>query len=181
MKGPFRKTSPSNASPCDLLPDCRGLPSRQPSSVIFRVSLDSLLLLRIRGRHASRDGVASLNTRRSQTVVALSATRAFTSRWLVPRTTSFAAAHPGMDLQLHAPVDFFRGAKVDVVIHYNRGSFPGLKAEELFRDEFAPVANPHLGLREPSGLHQPTLIHFEWYRTDRQTPIWSRWLAQGTA
>ena len=58
------------------------------------------------------------------------------------------------------------------VIRYNRGSFPGLKAEELFRDEFAPVASPHLGLREPGDLRRQTLIHFEWYRTDRETPIW---------
>lgn len=85
-----------------------------------------------------------------------------------------------MDLRLHAadePVDF-RGATVDVAIRYGRGSFPGLKAEELFRDEFAPVASPHLGLREPGDLRRQTLIHFEWYRTDRETPIWPRWLAR---
>ena len=131
------------------------------------------------GFDAFARAMASLNTRRSRTVVTLSATRAFTSRWLVPRTTSFAAAHPGMDLRLHAadePVDF-RGATVDVAIRYGRGSFPGLKAEELFRDEFAPVASPHLGLREPGDLRRQTLIHFEWYRTDRETPIWPRWLA----
>jgi LysR family glycine cleavage system transcriptional activator len=132
------------------------------------------------GFDAFAKAIASLNTRRSRTVVTLSATRAFTSRWLVPRTTSFAAAHPRMDLRLHAadePVDF-RGAAVDVAIRYGRGSFPGLKAEELFRDEFAPVASPHLGLREPSDLRRQTLIHFEWYRTDRETPIWPRWLAR---
>jgi LysR family glycine cleavage system transcriptional activator len=132
------------------------------------------------GFDAFAKAIAGLNTRRSRTVVTLSATRAFTSRWLVPRTTSFAAAHPGMDLRLHAadePVDF-RGAAVDVAIRYGRGSFPGLKAEELFRDEFAPVASPHLGLREPSDLRRQTLIHFEWYRTDRETPTWPRWLAR---
>ena len=132
------------------------------------------------GFDAFARAMASLNTRRSRTVVTLSATRAFTSRWLVPRTTSFAADHPAMDLRLHAadePVDF-HGATVDVAIRYGRGSFPGLKAEELFRSEFAPVASPHLGLREPGDLRQQTLIHFEWYRTDRQTPIWPRWLAR---
>ena len=67
---------------------------------------------------------------------------------------------------------------MDVAIRYGRGGFPGLKAEELFRSEFAPVASPHLGPREPGGLHRQTLIHFEWYRTDRETPIWPRWLAR---
>ena len=37
------------------------------------------------------------------------------------------------------PVDF-RARTVDVAIRYGRGSFPGLKAEELFRDEFAQPA-----------------------------------------
>ena len=132
------------------------------------------------GFDAFARAMASLNARGSRTVVTLSATRAFTSRWLVPRTSSFAAAHPGMDLRLHAadePVDF-RAATVDVAIRYGRGSFPGLKAEELFRTEFAPVASPHLGLRGPDDLRRQTLIHFEWYRTDRETPIWPRWLAR---
>jgi LysR family transcriptional regulator, glycine cleavage system transcriptional activator len=31
---------------------------------------------------------------------------------------------------------------------------------------------------EPADLRRQTLIHFEWYRTDRETPIWSRWLAR---
>ena len=132
------------------------------------------------GFDAFARAMVRLDARRSRTVVTLSATRAFMARWIVPRASSFAVAHPDMDLRLHAayePVDF-RGATVDVAIRYGRGSFPGLKAEELFRSEFAPVARPHLGLREPGGLHRQTLIHFEWYRTDRETPIWPRWLAR---
>jgi LysR family transcriptional regulator, glycine cleavage system transcriptional activator len=165
-----------------LLEDTLGLKlfERRPRLLLLTPEGQRLYPVLRDGFDAFARAMASLNTRRSRTVVTLSATRAFTSRWLVPRTTSFAAAHPGMDLRLHAadePVDF-RGATVDVAIRYGRGSFPGLKAEELFRDEFAPVASPHLGLREPGDLRRQTLIHFEWYRADSETPIWSRWLAR---
>jgi LysR family transcriptional regulator, glycine cleavage system transcriptional activator len=165
-----------------LLEDTLGLKlfERRPRLLLLTPEGQRLYPVLRDGFDAFARAMASLNTRRSRTVVTLSATRAFTSRWLVPRTTSFAAAHPGMDLRLHAadePVDF-RGATVDVAIRYGRGSFPGLKAEELFRDEFAPVASPHLGLREPGDLRRQTLIHFEWYRADSETPIWPRWLAR---
>jgi LysR family transcriptional regulator, glycine cleavage system transcriptional activator len=146
------------------------------------------LLLTIEGQRlypALRDGfdsfakaVANLQARRSRSVVTLSATRAFTARWLVPRTPSFAAANPGMDLRLHAaeePVDFNKTA-IDVALRYRRVGYSGLKAEELFRNEFAPVASPNLGLREPTDLRRQTLIHFEWYRTDPESPIWPFWL-----
>ncbi|MGH6866857.1 MAG: LysR substrate-binding domain-containing protein [Methyloceanibacter sp.] len=85
-----------------------------------------------------------------------------------------------MDLRLHTadePVDFGRGG-VDAAIRYGRGNFQGLKAEELFRDEFAPVASQSLDLREPADLRRHTLIHFEWHRTNRETPVWPRWLAR---
>jgi LysR family glycine cleavage system transcriptional activator len=165
-----------------LLEDQIGLRlfKRQPRQVLLTPEGQRLYLVLREGFDAFAKAIASLDARRSRTVVTLSATRAFTARWLVPRAPSFAVANPGMDLRLHAadePVDL-RSGTVDVAIRYGRGSFPGLKAEELFRDEFAPVASPHLGLHEPSDLHRQTLIHFEWYRTDRETPIWPRWLAR---
>lgn len=124
--------------------------------------------------------IASLGSRPARTVITVSATRAFTARWLVPRAPSFTAANPTMDLRLHAadePVDL-RAAKVDAAIRYGHVPSPGLEAEELFRDDFAPIASPHLDLRAPEDIGRHTLIHFEWFRTKRETPTWSRWLAR---
>ncbi|SEU08535.1 LysR substrate-binding domain-containing protein [Stigmatella erecta] len=42
-----------------------------------------------------------MNTR-TRAQVTISATNAFTAKWLVPRVASFREHHPGMDLQLHA-------------------------------------------------------------------------------
>jgi LysR family transcriptional regulator, glycine cleavage system transcriptional activator len=164
-----------------LLEDRIGLRlfERRPRLVLLTLEGQRLYLVLRDGFDAFAEAIASLDARRARTVVTLSATRAFMARWLVPRASSFAVANPGIDLRFHAadePVDFRKGT-VDVAIRYSRGNFPGLKAEELFRDEFAPVASPHLGLHKPSDLRRLTLIHFEWYRTDRETPIWPRWLA----
>ena len=57
--------------------------------------------------------IAQLRARRLRSVVTLSATVAFTARWLVPRAPSFHRANPRTDLRLHAsddPVDL-RGAR----------------------------------------------------------------------
>src|SRR5262249_46313557 len=153
---------------------------RRPRQLLLTIEGQRLYPVLRDGFDSFAKAVANLQARRSRTVVTLSATRAFMARWLVPRTPSFAAANPGMDLRLHAadePVDFSKTA-IDVALRYGRGDYPGLKAEELFRDEFAPVASPHLGLREPTDLRRQTLIHFEWFREDRETPIWPRWLAR---
>lgn len=155
---------------------------RRPRQLLLTVEGQRLYPVLRDGFDAFAKAVESLDARRSRSVVTLSATRAFMARWLVPRTPSFTAANPGMDLRLHAadePVDFSKSA-IDVALRFGKGNLPGLEAEELFRDEFAPVASPRLGLREPADLRRQTLIHFEWFRVDRETPIWPRWLARAS-
>jgi LysR family transcriptional regulator, glycine cleavage system transcriptional activator len=121
--------------------------------------------------------IAGFRRRRLRTVVTLSATVAFTGRWLVPRVPAFQRANPRMDLRLHAsddPVDLHAGT-VDAAIRYGRGKYPGMKSEELFRDSFAPVCSPALRLRRLEELREHTLIHFEWRLARRENPVWSRW------
>lgn len=111
-------------------------------------------------------------------IVTLSATRAFTARWLVPRIGDFRLAHPAVDLRLHASDELvdFRCDAVDAAIRYGHGGYAGLTERELLRDWFAPACSPSLNLRSARDLHRHTLIHFEWQRVARDTPIWSRWL-----
>jgi LysR family glycine cleavage system transcriptional activator len=113
-----------------------------------------------------------------RSIVTLSATRAVAARWLVPRIARFREGNPGLDLRLHAsdePVDFRRDA-VDAAIRYGSGGYAGLAAEELLRDRFAPVCHPKLGLRSVRDLQRHALIHFDWQRVARDTPVWSLWL-----
>ena len=112
--------------------------------------------------------------------VTLSATSAFTAKRLVPHLAAFRHAHPDIDLHLHAsdvPADLWGGA-ADMAIRYGKGPFPGLNAERLATNAFAPVCSPRLGVREPQDLGKVPLIHFHWHLEDADTPTWRFWSAQ---
>lgn len=115
-----------------------------------------------------------------RTRVTISATNAFTAKWLVPRVASFHQLHPGIDLQLHAsdaPVDMVH-SDVDIAIRYGRGPYPGLRAEPMFADHYAPVVNPRLGIMSPDALAHAPLIHFAWQASLPFNPTWENWFAQ---
>jgi LysR family glycine cleavage system transcriptional activator len=122
------------------------------------------------------DGIRRKGTRPS---VTLSATMAFTAKWLVPRMATFRVACPGVDLNVLATdevVDLDAGG-ADLAIRY--GGEPGSSAEgteRLVVDRFAPVASPSLGLLKSPDLRTATLLHFDWRRSDPANPTWSRWL-----
>lgn len=112
--------------------------------------------------------------------VTISATNAFTVRWLVPRVASFRRLHPGIDLHLHASddaVDLAAG-EIDIAIRYGQGPYPGLLAEAMFADQFAPLAHPGLGVRSPADLTRLPLVHFQWRRPHLRNPTWENWFAQ---
>ncbi len=123
------------------------------------------------------DAIERLSRRPGRAAVTLSATRAFTAKWLVPRVAGFQRAHPDIDVRLLATdevVDLAAGS-ADLAIRYGRGPYPGLAAEPLLADRFAPVAHPSLGLRAPADLAKKTLVHFEWSKADPENPTWPRW------
>ena len=118
-----------------------------------------------------------LTRSRKRAQVTISATNAFTAKWLVPRVARFHTRHPQIDLQLHASdeaVDL-DGSGVDIAIRYGRGPYAGLQAEPMFADQFAPVVNPALGIRRMSDLDGVSLIHFHWKRQHPLNPTWERW------
>lgn len=121
--------------------------------------------------------LARLTQQRTRMQVSISATNAFTVKWLVPRMADFRSRHPGIDLQLQASDDVvdLRSAAVDIAIRYGRGPYPGLVAQPLFTDRFAPVANPRLGVASPDDLAGVPLIRFNWKRSHPDNPTWERW------
>jgi LysR family glycine cleavage system transcriptional activator len=121
--------------------------------------------------------VGRLQQRPKRSRVTISATRAFTARWLVPRVADFARRHRDIDLQLHASDSavYLGDHGVDIAIRYGRGPYPGLVAEPMFTDRFAPLANPRLGLRTLRRLEKLPLIHFSWKRQDTRNPTWETW------
>lgn len=121
--------------------------------------------------------LARLTHQRKRTQVTISATNAFTVKWLVPRMADFRSRHPGIDLQLQASDDLvdLRSTAVDIAIRYGRGPYPGLVTQPLFTDRFAPVANPRLGVESPDDLARVPLIRFDWKRPQPENPTWERW------
>ena len=101
----------------------------------------------------------------------------FAAGWLVPRLGRFRQRCPDVDLSIdptHSLTDFRRD-DVDLEIRYGRGSYPGLRADRLMREEFFPVCSPRLlegpaPLRDPADLTHHTLLH------DDMTVDWRTWL-----
>ncbi|MPZ45735.1 MAG: LysR family transcriptional regulator [Betaproteobacteria bacterium] len=117
--------------------------------------------------------------RRRKAPVTISATTAFTAKWLLPRVAGFQSLHPDIDLQLLASdeaVDL-TGNHVDIAVRYGRGPYPGLEAEVMFADDFAPVVNPKLGVLAPADLAAVPFIHFQWKRAHPLNPTWESWFA----
>lgn len=101
---------------------------------------------------ATREGLdiiaSAIDTLRTPTdpVVTLSVTPAFASQWLLPRLQHFQAAHPDIDLHIHAsnlPADLDAGM-ADLAVRYGTGPYPGHEHHCLLADRFAPVASPAL-------------------------------------
>lgn len=111
--------------------------------------------------------------------VTLSATPAFAAKWLVPRVAAFQAAHPGIDLHIHAsnlPVDLNAGT-ADLAIRYGQGQVPGqgITSRLLLEDHFAPVASPALSTTIHKDASRWPLIHFDWHRPLPVDLTWGAW------
>lgn len=150
---------------------------RRTRQVVLTPQAESLYPVLRDGFDAFAQAIGRLTMAQSRPRVTISATTAFTARWLVPRVSRFQDAHPDIDLQLHASdavVDLNANA-IDLAVRYGYGPYPGLTAETLLADRFAPVANPVLGIQCPEDLDHATLIHFDWRRPDPANPTWANW------
>lgn len=111
--------------------------------------------------------------------VTVSGTSAFIAKWLLPRLGRFRKENPGIDLRMLAseePVDL-RSRTVDVAIRYGRGPYPGVVAQALFADRFAPVSSPGLKMNSPADLARAPLIEFSWKRHHAGNPTWQKWFS----
>jgi LysR family glycine cleavage system transcriptional activator len=127
----------------------------------------------------------------------------FASRWLVPRLSLFAAAHPEVELRLSSSADTVdrRGATAvfeeelidpriaasEIAIRYGTGNYPGYRVDRIFAPDFVTVCSPRLPTPErplatPADLRQHTLIHDETIADEMQQGNWAAWLkAAGVA
>ncbi|WP_175732202.1 transcriptional regulator GcvA [Burkholderia ambifaria] len=101
------------------------------------------------------------------TVLAVSTTPSFASKWLIPRLADFGRLHPDIEVRVIADerLASFRADGVDIAIRLSKPPFPGGLAAELLAplDIFA-VASPKLldggpPIRTPADLSTHALLH----------------------
>ena len=119
--------------------------------------------------------------------LAVSASPAFATRWLVGRLPRFQKRHPRIQLRIQAspvPVDFDQ-EDVDVDVRIGRGGFEGVRAIKLFHEWIAPVAAPALlrlhPLRRPADVARAPLLHDDSMRRAGRPLGWQDWFATGRA
>ena len=185
--GSFRRAAEElGVTPTAISHQVRGLESlietqlftRQVRRVVLTESGSRLLVVLCQGFDAFEEALSSAaRARKHRAVVTIGATSAFMARWLVPRLGMFREAEPLIDLQLAGSNDVASVAhgEVDIAIRYGGGSYPGSDVELLWRDTFAPVCNPLLGVYDIAGIEQTALITFSWNRPAPQNPTWERW------
>jgi LysR family glycine cleavage system transcriptional activator len=162
-----------------LLEDTIGstLFERRPRQIVMTATARTLYPVLRDGFDAFARALDELSKIPRRQVVTISATRAFTTKWLVPRVAAFQKRQPEIDLRLLATdevVDLRAGA-ADLAIRYGNQRVAGLRAEPLMFERYAPVAHPSLGLRRSADLARFRLIHFEWHRAAPDNPSWRRW------
>jgi LysR family glycine cleavage system transcriptional activator len=102
----------------------------------------------------------------------------FASKWLVPRLGGFSVTHPHLDLRISASlqhVDFNR-EDIDLAVRHGNGYWPDLDVTRLCAEELFPVCSPALlqagpAMRTPADLIKHVLVH------DRNRKHWRDWLA----
>ena len=153
--------------------------NRQVRKVVITDAALSLYPVLRDGFNAFETVLQRLGTAQARRRVIISATNAFMARWLAPRVAQFCNKHPEIDLELLASdqaVDL--GADIaDIAIRYGRGPYPGMLAEPLFADRFAPVASPVLGPLGLADLDHVPLIDFKWVQERSLNPTWKNWFA----
>jgi LysR family transcriptional regulator, glycine cleavage system transcriptional activator len=147
---------------------------------VVLTSAGSVLYAPLRNSFESMaEAVERVRTIKTPDAVTLTATMAFTSKWLVPRVATFRARFPGINLRLLASDDVLdlRAGAADIAVRYGGGTYPGCRSQLLFQGSFAPVCSPRLNVRDPADLERNALIHSEWRNVDERTPVWPRWFA----
>jgi LysR family transcriptional regulator, glycine cleavage system transcriptional activator len=121
----------------------------------------------------------------------------FAARWLMPRLSRFADAHPDIELHiasrqamvdtgsssataLEADTDAPAQAPV-AMVRFGSGHYPGARVDEVISAVYVPVCSPRLlkgehPLRRPEDLKHHTLLHDDTVIDEGARPSWGDWL-----
>ena len=125
--------------------------------------------------------VQSVRGRPDPARIAVAATTAFSSYWLMPRLTRFFAAYPELEVNLLTKDLDVRDtfSDFDVGIVFTDQKRPGYAADRVFGDEVMAVCSPaylaaHPDLARAADLLTVPLLHLE---SDEPWMAWAEWFA----
>lgn len=117
-------------------------------------------------------------------ILKISVLPTFAARWLFPRMPLFQQKHPEIEMRISTSYEArdFLTSGLDLEIRYGDGSFPGLAAELLFKEDLTPVCSAALyhrvlGDRPLSAMRPEDLRLFTLLNSDTCTQNWRSWLA----
>jgi LysR family glycine cleavage system transcriptional activator len=127
--------------------------------------------------------VSDIQVGTEKSILTISTTSAFASRWLVPKLAHWRSLHPGERMKLISTdtnLDLQSG-ECDLVIRYLPTAPTGLVSHELMRDRYIPVCSPALLsngqlIKSIECLRDKTLIHWNWSSLAAHPPPWQWWL-----
>lgn len=145
--------------------------------VLLDATVDALDLL-------TRAAARARKMERGTSLLRLTLSPTFASKWLMPRLASFRKTYSDIDLRFDITdsVRDFDLDDVDVGVRFGAGKYPGLVSHRLFDDVVIPVCSPallsgELPLREPRDLLNHTLCHVDWSLQGLTWPTWGMWMA----
>jgi DNA-binding transcriptional LysR family regulator len=118
---------------------------------------------------AYRSGVGSIH---------LATLPTFAAKWLMPRLTSFYAAHPGILVHIHSRIGQFdlELAGMDAAISVGDGNWPGLVSYHLLDEQLVPVVSPALQQRSPINAPADVAQHLL-LKVAARPDAWNQWFS----
>lgn len=124
------------------------------------------------------------DVRRGETLLSITTTPSFGTRWLAPRLGRFVERHPKLEIVIrhtNEPLDLAREG-LDCALRLGAGHWPGLESRLVVPSPLMPVAAPayaaRLRLDAPGDVGRAALLHFDCREE------WTEWLLRaglGTA
>ena len=125
--------------------------------------------------------VSSVAQNAASAPLIVTTTRAFASRWLIPRMSRMQQDSdlPPFALDASERVVDLNSGRADLAIRYTRSAPAEFESRRLFSDRYIAVCSPQILERtsSPNALANLPMIYFDWKNPVAGTPTWSQWIA----
>ncbi len=145
---------------------------------------ERMLPLLTEGFDRLADAFEEIDERKSASVVAVTTTRSFAERWLLPRLPKLRALYPNTLINLDASdtVVDLSAREADIAIRYGRGHDDGLRSIKLFDDRYLAICHSSIwdSPVQPklADLNPRPLLAYRYLNQSLNPPDWGRWFEE---